>query len=91
MFTSFQKKQLRKNAKQCNTRRHNFTVFPFLYFMKITFPLKNFQLYFKQKLPTLAMNIGIRGRMTATSILNFYSKSVFKPDIPSYITAILKI
>lgn len=78
MFTSFQKKQLRKNAKQCNTRRHNFTVFPFLYFMKITFPLKNFQLYFKQKLPTLAMNIGIRGRDDSYINIEFLFKVSFQ-------------
>lgn len=78
MFTSFQKKQLRKNAKQCNTRRHNFTVFPFLYFMKITFPLKNFQLYFKQKLPTLAMNIGIRARDDSYINIEFLFKVSFQ-------------
>lgn len=78
MFTSFQKKQLRKNAKQCNTRRHNFTVFPFLYFMKITFPLKNFQLYFRQKLPTLAMNIGIRARDDSYINIEFLFKVSFQ-------------
>lgn len=35
-------------------------IFPFFYLMKITFPLNNFQLYLKQKLPTLAINIDIR-------------------------------
>lgn len=78
MFTSFQKKQLRKNTKQCNTRRHNFTVFPFLYFMKITFPLKNFQLYFKQKLPTLAMNIGIIARDDSYINIEFLFKVSFQ-------------
>lgn len=63
----------------------------FLYLMKITFLLNNFHLYPKQKLPKLAMNIDIRATMTATSMLNFYSTSVFKLDIPSYVTSILKI
>lgn len=64
--------------------------FSYLYLMKITFLLNNFQLYPKQNLPKLAMNTDIRATMTGTSMLNFYSKSVFKLDIPSYVTSILK-